>query len=170
MNYLANVTRPSGDPQVLRQGSSSLSSVDQLGRALGWFSIALGVTEMLAPHGMARSFGMKRRHSPVRAHGAREIGAGILTLSVDKGVGLWARVAGDVLDIVSLLPALRASNRRRSNAKRALVLVAGVTLLDVLVANSHAGRHGRGVSARRYNDRSGFPKGIQSARGVAAAH
>lgn len=169
MNYLANVTRPSGDPQVLRQGASSLSGIDQLGRALGWFGIALGVMEMMAPRNTARSLGL-RQPSLVRAYGAREIGAGILTLSVDKGVGLWARVAGDALDIATLLPALRQDGRRRRRASRALVLVMGVTLLDLLAANIHAARHGRRSDARRYDDRSGFPKGRQSARGVAAAH
>jgi hypothetical protein len=44
----------------------------------------------------------------VRAYGAREIGSGILSLSVDRQTGLWSRVAGDGLDVATLMSAFRA--------------------------------------------------------------
>jgi hypothetical protein len=46
---------------------------------------------------------MEGKEGLVRAYSAREIGAGILSLSVDKRAGLWIRFDGDALDIVTLL-------------------------------------------------------------------
>ncbi len=50
MTFLANYLRPEGDPKIVSTGKSSLSSSDSLARALGWFSIGLGLAELLAPH------------------------------------------------------------------------------------------------------------------------
>ena len=48
MNYIANAVRSKGDPQIIQSGQSSLTPADRLGTGLGWFSIALGLTEILA--------------------------------------------------------------------------------------------------------------------------
>ena len=56
---------------------------------------------------IARTLGLYGKRSLLRLFGLREVMAGVLTLSVDKQVGLWSRVAGDALDIVTILPALR---------------------------------------------------------------
>jgi hypothetical protein len=53
----ANITRSAGDPKVLQTGPGSLNEADRLGRALGWFSIGLGVVELLAPRRLARTLG-----------------------------------------------------------------------------------------------------------------
>ena len=101
----------------------------------------------------------------VRAYGAREIGAGVLSLSVDKKAGLWRRVAGDGLDIVTLLTALREDNPKRHNVALALTMVIGITLLDLIGANATAVRHKENRGPRRlYRDRSGFPRGLEAAR------
>jgi hypothetical protein len=92
-----------------------LGAADRLGRALGWFSIGLGVTELLAPRLITRALGMQGSEGLVRAYGAREIGSGLLSLSLEKGAGLWSRVAGDGLDIATLLNAYRPNNPRRDN-------------------------------------------------------
>jgi hypothetical protein len=167
MNYFANLTRSEGDPRVLRSGPSALGAADRLARALGWFSFGLGVTELLAPGSITRALGMEGKEGLVRAYGAREIGAGILSLSVDKQVGLWSRVAGDGLDIATLLAALRSDNPKRGNVALALALVGGVTLLDIVGAQGTTARHRRTGGARDYSDRSGFPQGLAKARGIA---
>jgi len=95
----ANITRSAGDPKVLHTGPGSLGEADRLGRALGWFSIGLGMVELLAPRRVTRTLGMEGKEDIIRAYGAREIGAGILTLSLEKELGLWSRVLGDGLDI-----------------------------------------------------------------------
>jgi len=111
---------------------------------------------------------MEGNETLVRAYGIREIGSGLLSLSVDKDKGLWSRVAGDALDVATLSSALNAGNPRRDNAKLALAMVAGVMVLDVIGALAVTTRHRRGsVDPRRYSDRSGFPRGVEQARGLA---
>src|SRR3954451_4626461 len=157
MSYLSNITRSEGDPRVLRSGPSSLDTADRLARGLGWFSIGLGLTEMLAPGQIARALGMDGKEAMVRAFGAREIASGILSLSPEKRLGLWSRVVGDGLDIATLLSASRPDNPKRPNVGLALAMVAGVTLLDVIGAQAASARRGRSRngSVRSYRDRSG---------------
>lgn len=158
--YLSNMVRSEGDPKIVRSGPSSLGSADRLARTLGWFSIGLGLFEILAPGYLARSLGMRGREALIRAYGARELSSGVLSLSVDKSVGLWSRVAGDGLDVLTLLGALRSRNPKRGNVSVALAMVAGVTLLDVLAAQAAGARHVRRESRPHlYADRTGFPKG-----------
>ena len=98
----------------------------------------------------------------------REIASGILSLSIDKQVGLWSRVAGDGLDIATVMGGLRDDNPKRDNVAVALAMLLGVTLLDVIGAQSTTARHSRNRGERRlYRDRSGFPRGVQAARGAA---
>ncbi|MBB4008284.1 hypothetical protein [Allorhizobium taibaishanense] len=165
MNFLSNLTRSQGDPRVIKTGPSSLSSSDRLTRGLGWFSLGLGLTQVIAPARVAQWLGMRGKESVVRACGVREIGSGLLTLSIDKRAGLASRVAGDGLDIALLLSALAPANRQRGYASIALAVVGGVALLDIAAAQAQVRRHSR-VSgpARDYRDRSGFPKGVESAR------
>jgi hypothetical protein len=171
MTYIANISniaRSKGDPKVLSSGPSSLDITDRLARGLGWFSIALGLTELLAPRALTRALGMEGHETLVRAYGMREIGAGIMTLSPDKGLGLQSRVAGDALDIATLLTALRADNPKRDNVAIALAMVLGVTLLDIAGAQSVRTSQRRSDRPQRtYRDRSGFPKGLEHARGAA---
>ena len=107
MPYLTDMTskiaRFEGDPKIVSTGPSSLSAADRLGKALGWFSFGLGLAELIAPRQITRALGMEGKEELVRAYGAREIGAGILCLSIDKPLGLWNRVAGDGIDIATLL-------------------------------------------------------------------
>lgn len=168
MTFFSNIARSEGDPKVLRSGPSSLGTADRLAKALGWFSLGLGLTELLAPGRITRALGMEGKEGLVRMFGAREIGHGLLTLSPDKQVGLWSRVAGDGLDIATLMGGLRDDNPKRDNVALALAMVLGVTLLDVIGAQSTKARHSRKPSEQRlYRDRSGFPRGVHAARGAA---
>lgn len=167
-NYLSNMTRSKGDPKVLHSGPSSLRDADRMARALGWFSIGLGLTELIAAHRMTRALGMEGNEGLVRACGVRELGHGIATLSPDKHFGLWSRVAGDGLDIVTLMTAMRRDNPKRDNVRLALAAVLGVTLLDFICAQRVAARHSRpGGRQRSYRDRTGFPQGVKAAQGAA---
>src|SRR5919205_3087162 len=171
LSNISNITRSPGDPKILRTGPSSLGSADRLARGLGWFSIGLGLTELLAPRTITRTLGLQGQEGLVRAFGVRELGHGMLSLSVDKQVGLWSRVAGDVLDIATVLPALSPRNRKRGNAELAFVMLLGVTVLDILGAQGVSVRHSRQRGgSRSYADRSGFPQGVERARGAARAN
>src|SRR4051794_6804335 len=168
MTYLSNTMRSEGDPKILRTGRSSQGTSDQLGKALGWFSIGLGLTELIAPGAITRFLGMQGKEGLVKAYGMREIGAGVMCLSTEKPLGLWSRVAGDGLDMATLLPGLRSDNPKRDNVAVALATVAAITLLDIAAAQGTTVRHRRSRGHYRlYLDRSGFPKGLQAARGAA---
>ena len=168
MVFFSNVTRSEGDPRVIRSGPSSLSASDRLARDLGWFSIGLGIVELLAARKITGALGMRGKENLVRAFGVREITSGFMTLSVDKQAGLASRIAGDALDIVTLAAAVRPDNRKRENAALALLMVVGVTFLDIVATGTNTIRHTRHAGQRRsYEDRSGFPKGLEASRGAA---
>lgn len=64
----------------------------------------------------------------------REIAAGVAILASPRPAkGLWARIAGDALDLAALFAALSGSTHRRRVAG-ALGAVAGVSALDVYTA------------------------------------
>jgi hypothetical protein len=168
MTYISNLVRRNGDPKVLRSGPSSLTAPDRLGKALGWFSLGLGLVELLAPHHITRALGMEGQEALVRAYGAREIGSGMLSLSTEKSLGLWSRVGGDGIDIATLLTALHDDNPKKQNVTTALAMVAGITLLDLMAAQGTTARHRRNSGDRNiYRDRNGFPGGLAAARGAA---
>lgn len=167
MNFLANILRSEGDPKLLQSGPSSLTASDNLARGLGWFSIGLGLTELFGANKMARAFGMEGSETLIRLFGLREIGAGMATLSTEKPVGLWSRVAGDAMDLLALATALDAPPRQRANVMLAIAAVGGVTVLDVIAARSVSAERARPAQPKLYPKRSGFPKGLSAARGAA---
>jgi hypothetical protein len=168
MNLFSTLKRSKSDPKVLATGPSSFSASDRLARNLGWFSIGLGLVELLGAHRITRTLGMEGQETMVRAFGLREIGSGMMTLSVDKEVGLASRIVGDGLDIVTLGSAMHPDNHKQDNVAIALVMVAGVTLLDFIAVGASTGRHMRHRGeVRDFGDRSGFPKGVEASRGLA---
>lgn len=167
MTKMTDMARSEGDPKILKSGPSSLGASDRLAKALGWFSIGLGVSQLVAAPRYTRALGIEGNEGLVRAFGVREITSGVLSLSVDKKAGLWSRVGGDALDIAVLGLAMR-DNPKRDNVATALAAVIGVTLLDIVGAQGVTARHSRGRGqVRDYSDRSGFPQGIERARGAA---
>ena len=140
---------------------------DRLARGLGWFSIALGAAEVLAPGTLARSLGLRDKEGLIRTYGLREIATGVAILSAtDPRPWIWARVGGDALDIATLTQAFDADNPKKGNVGVALAAVAGVTALDV-----HCGRRlsrsDEAGFAPDYSDRSGFARGPEEMRGAA---
>ncbi|GJD81933.1 cyclase dehydrase [Methylobacterium gregans] len=139
-------------------------------RGLGWFSLGLGLTELAFGDAIARWLGLPRAGPLIRAYGLREIaqGAGILGAQ-DPTPWICARVAGDGLDIASVLPALEGDNPRRGNAVIALASLAGVTVADVLCAQAliDAPRMPSEGLRAEYRRRSGFPRPAEAMRGAA---
>ena len=109
---------------------------ETLSKALGWFSIGLGVTELVAPRVIGRVIGAsddRRTQMMTRAYGLREIAAGVGILRQPRRARwMWSRVAGDAIDLATLgrVMTLNRSSRARTAAATAAVL--GVTALDVL--------------------------------------
>jgi hypothetical protein len=109
---------------------------DTLAQFLGWFSIGLGAAEVSAPRTMCRLVGARgdgASRSVMRLMGLRELaqGTGILTRPRPTG-WLWARVAGDGLDL-SLLGVTAVRNKEhRGRTAFAIANVLAVTVPDVL--------------------------------------
>lgn len=116
--------------------SRPASGQHQLAPALGWFSVGLGLIELLAPRQLCRALALEGHETLIRAYGAREVAAGIAILrSTDPALWVWGRVAGDAVDLATLaLAGQRANGQQRSNLAVAAAAVAGVTILDVLCA------------------------------------
>lgn len=107
-------------------------------RALGWFSIALGAAELIAPRRVARLIGApptSGNTNLLRSYGARELatGIGILTQPYEAR-WLWSRVGGDAIDLTTLGTAATQEGADRNRLAIAAATVAGVTALDVLCA------------------------------------
>jgi uncharacterized membrane protein len=106
----------------------------RLSKGLGWFSIGLGVAEVVAPGRLARLIGIKERPSLIRGLGMREIASGVGILTQRRPAGfLWSRVAGDAMDLSLLGAAINSDdNESRKRTIAATATLAGVTVLDVL--------------------------------------
>ena len=121
--------------------------------ALGWFSLGLGVAQLLAPQGIARLIGVSdssRSRALLRVVGLREITCGIGLLSNPRAPAwAWARVAGDLMDVALLGTVIGAS---KSAAGRTLAAAAGVLAVSAADAQTardlDRSRHG-GESKRR---------------------
>src|SRR5215212_11893981 len=85
-----------------RARAMSESEAAPIARALGWFSIGLGLAEVLAPASMARMTGMQGYEAALRLFGLREMasGIGILAGPGPAASWLWARVAGAVAGVM----------------------------------------------------------------------
>ncbi len=134
-------------------------------RVLGWFSIGLGLAELLMPRAVARAAGMPVTSSLVRGYGLREIGVGIGLLTArNPQPWLWARVAGDALDIATVTS---GASTRPLRTLLSVAVLAGVTAIDVQCARAAAPKKLRGPSRHDYSARSGFPKPAAQMRGAA---
>lgn len=145
------------------------SSADRMARGLGWFSIGLGVAELVAGRRIARWMGMEEQAGLIRAYGAREVATGVGLLAMgDARPWMWGRVAGDALDLATLATAHHDGNPRRENVATALGAVAAVTALDVLcTAMLHREEATAWTPPRDYSDRSGLPRPPAAMRGAA---
>jgi hypothetical protein len=138
-----------------------------LAQGLGWFSIGLGLAEVVAPGRLARFLGMEERTELIRVYGMREIATGVGILSQDDPTPwLWSRVGGDVLDLGSLAAGLGRSNPQRENVGLAIAAVAGIMALDLLCARM-LGTEDRPRRIRDYSARRGLPRPPAAMRGIA---
>ena len=105
---------------------------EELARGLGWFSIALGVAQILAPRRLGRTLGVGDHPTLMRLIGLRELtcGVGILTQR-NPSDWLWARVGGDLMDIALLGVAFASDEAEPSRIAAATAAVAGVTRMDL---------------------------------------
>lgn len=114
-----------------------LSSI-KAARMLGWTSLAVGITEIAATAWVEEQLGVDGHDTLIRTMGVRELAAGVAILS-QPGLNrmlagsLWARVAGDAMDL-ALLGAGAPRTRNPKGLATISGVVLGVTGLDVVVA------------------------------------
>jgi hypothetical protein len=112
--------------------ASPRRSADQLARGLGWFSIGLGLAEVLAPRTLTRALGLHGQERLLQAYGLREIAMGVAILAAkDPTPWIWGRVAGDALDLATLAGGWSDENPYKANLGFALGTVAAVGAVDL---------------------------------------
>lgn len=145
---------------------SSLTASDAMVRGIGLFALGLGVAELVAPGKIAKTFGLEGKEKLIRAYGLREIGSAVGTLSTDPQPALWARAAGDVLDLATVALGTRnGDERQRRNAWLGVAAAAGFAAMDAFAASLMAKRGGERPPPADYSDRSGLPLGVEASRG-----
>jgi uncharacterized membrane protein len=134
----------------------------RMASGLGWFSIGLGLAEVAAPGGLARTIGLRDDDSTVatlRAFGLREIASGIAILAnPSRPARMWSRVGGDALDLSYLGAAMTRDDTDRSRLAAATAAVLGVTALDVLCARNLSDGDSAGVRNGSAAQHSGHVK------------
>jgi uncharacterized membrane protein len=129
-------------------GAQSINE-QQLARGLGWFSIGLGLTELIAPRSLSRLIGIRTNQNlRLRLLGLRELTSGVGILSSlrsgERPSGwLWSRVGGDAMDLGLLGAAFTTPLAQPGRLVLATAAVAGVTALDVICAQEMSRKHSR---------------------------
>jgi hypothetical protein len=138
-------------------------------KGLGWFSIGLGLVELLAPRAVTRTLGLHGQETLVRAYGARELATGVaILMSHDPTPWIMGRVGGDALDLATLAAGFSGDNPKKANLGVATAAVVGVTLVDVACANGlMAEKRLSAPGEFDYSDRTGFPRPPAAMRGAA---
>ena len=126
------------------------SSAKRLAKGLGWFSVGLGLAELLAPKAIAKISGVSNTHTGlIRLYGLRELASGIAIFSQEKPTeAVWSRVAGDALDLASLGVAFTSPTAKRGRVVFATANVLAVTALDLICAKQLTGNGNQGVHAK----------------------
>jgi uncharacterized membrane protein len=122
-------------------------------RALAWLSVVLGMTEAATPGVVSRLVGAEPTpgtRALLRAVGARELAAGAGIFAAEPTPFLWARVAGDAMDLALVALAVRAGGGTRRRAVPALAALVALSAVDVVAAARHtAARGGTGSGRER---------------------
>lgn len=104
----------------------------RVANGLGWFSVGLGLTQILAPRAIDRMIGIKNgSRTAMRLLGVRDLVSGLGLLGARR-TALWtsARVAGDVMDLGLLALALTRSKNNQGRLAAATAAVLGVAATD----------------------------------------
>ena len=109
---------------------------DPMAKGLGIFSFALGIPQTLMPGRVNRMIGVKddtKSRTLMRVVGVRELAAGVGIFTDPRPTQwIWARVAGDTMDLALLRSALRNKSRSPGRTLAATGAVAGAFAADVV--------------------------------------
>ncbi|MEX0790307.1 MAG: SRPBCC family protein [Actinomycetota bacterium] len=127
----------------MRRSAENISMTDRrVARGLGWFSLGLGIPQVLMPGRVNKLAGLENtlfKRQVMRLMGLREItaGVGIFGSQPKPAEWLWARTAGDAVDLLLLQSAFRNPANRKGRLMFATANVIGVTAADVMQARKH---------------------------------
>ncbi|HEY0686429.1 MAG TPA: SRPBCC family protein [Steroidobacter sp.] len=112
--------------------AASFAQRPALDRSLGWFSVGLGVAELLAPKTVGRMIGVGDQSTLLRMCGMRELVSGVGLLS-GRAPATFAmsRVVGDVMDLALLGASLRSPDSNPTRVAATATAVASVAALDL---------------------------------------
>ncbi len=106
----------------------------RLSRGIAWFHIGLGLAELTLPRLAHRLLGIPRRGGLVLACAGGRIATSVGLLSAsDRRPWLWARLAGDLIDLSFLGPALQRRSSDFSGQLASTAAVLGMAVLDIQV-------------------------------------
>jgi uncharacterized membrane protein len=121
------------------QDPASPKTANRLALGLGWFSIGLGLAQLIAPRAVSRLLGVPHRPVIFALLGVRELASGIGILQKRQPADwLWARVAGDVMDLSLLGAALASDESEALKVEAAAAAVLAVTALDIFSARQQS--------------------------------
>jgi uncharacterized membrane protein len=115
---------------------------ERIAESLGWFSLGLGVAQLLAPGGLNRLAGIRddaAARGAQRIVGVREVGA-FAAIMADRprpALPLWSRVGGDLMDLALLGRAWQGKRESAPRLALAIGSIVGVTGLDIYAAIRH---------------------------------
>lgn len=124
-----------------RSPNGSNGSSDQLTRALGMFSLGLGLAQLFAPRRVAAMIGLESDGgNAMRLIGLRELasGVGIIT-QANPSAWLWLRLGGNLIDLALLNSAAASPRADRDRIAVARAAVLGVAALDAVAGARAAG-------------------------------
>ena len=118
----------------------SKREAERYATGLGFAQLALAAFELARPGALSKSVGLTENYTFLKGFGAREMATGAGLFGWRRGRGrsmwIWARVAGDAMDLWTLAPALSRRNPKRNAAIAAVAIVGAVTIIDILCARA----------------------------------
>jgi uncharacterized membrane protein len=115
---------------------------EKLASFLGWFSVGLGVSQIIMPRVVSKICGVEDSDGNsllMRALGVRELSSGVGILTQQHPTNwVWSRVAGDMMDLALLGKVMSNDENHRGRTTFATAAVLGVLALDVLSAQQLA--------------------------------
>jgi len=125
-----------------RDSISGSTRGQSIAQGLGWFSLGLGLAQVVAPRAVARFIGINdgdRSAAVMRAIGMREIASGLGIFSQRNDAAfLWGRVVGDAMDLALLATAMGDERNDRGRLLGATAAVVGALVADVGAARTRS--------------------------------